>query len=78
VNWIAADIVRIQHGILIEHWDVIQTKPLRNSRRVKPQCSVTDLRDIDINAADLNSTELVATNALAALAPLVSAIGTDS
>jgi predicted SnoaL-like aldol condensation-catalyzing enzyme len=24
VNWIAADIVRIQDGILIEHWDVIQ------------------------------------------------------
>jgi predicted SnoaL-like aldol condensation-catalyzing enzyme len=23
-NWIAADILRIQHGILIEHWDVIQ------------------------------------------------------
>ena len=24
VNWIAADIVRIKDGILIEHWDVIQ------------------------------------------------------
>jgi predicted SnoaL-like aldol condensation-catalyzing enzyme len=24
VNWIAADVVRIQDGILIEHWDVIQ------------------------------------------------------
>ena len=24
VNWIAVDIVRIQNGILIEHWDVIQ------------------------------------------------------
>jgi predicted SnoaL-like aldol condensation-catalyzing enzyme len=24
VNWIAADIVRIQNGILAEHWDVIQ------------------------------------------------------
>src|ERR1700719_3712556 len=23
-NWIAADILRIQDGILIEHWDVIQ------------------------------------------------------
>ncbi|HWY53215.1 MAG TPA: nuclear transport factor 2 family protein [Terriglobales bacterium] len=23
-NWIAADIVRIQNGILVEHWDVIQ------------------------------------------------------
>ncbi len=24
MNWIAADIVRIQNGILVEHWDVIQ------------------------------------------------------
>ena len=24
VNWIAADIVRLQDGMLIEHWDVIQ------------------------------------------------------
>jgi predicted SnoaL-like aldol condensation-catalyzing enzyme len=24
VNWIAADIVRVQDGILVEHWDVIQ------------------------------------------------------
>jgi predicted SnoaL-like aldol condensation-catalyzing enzyme len=24
VNWIAADIVRMQNGILVEHWDVIQ------------------------------------------------------
>jgi predicted SnoaL-like aldol condensation-catalyzing enzyme len=24
VNWIAADILRMQDGILVEHWDVIQ------------------------------------------------------
>ena len=24
VNWIAADIVRIQNGLLVEHWDVIE------------------------------------------------------
>jgi predicted SnoaL-like aldol condensation-catalyzing enzyme len=24
VNWIAADVVRIEDGILVEHWDVIQ------------------------------------------------------
>src|SRR5271156_1882653 len=24
VNWIAADIIRIDDGILVEHWDVIQ------------------------------------------------------
>ena len=26
VNWIAADIVRVKDGILVEHWDVIQAK----------------------------------------------------
>jgi predicted SnoaL-like aldol condensation-catalyzing enzyme len=24
VNWIAADIVRVEHGVLVEHWDVIE------------------------------------------------------
>ena len=24
VNWIAADIIRIKDGVLVEHWDVIQ------------------------------------------------------
>ena len=24
VNWIAADILRIKNGVLVEHWDVIQ------------------------------------------------------
>src|SRR6201992_4375200 len=24
VNWIAADILRIEHGVLLEHWDVLQ------------------------------------------------------
>ena len=26
VNWIAADILRIKDGILVEHWDVIQNE----------------------------------------------------
>src|SRR5262245_50415186 len=29
-NWIAADILRIQDGILIEHWDVIQDEVARD------------------------------------------------
>ena len=36
-NWIAADIVRLEDGILAEHWDVIQdeaTKKLSKSRCV--------------------------------------------
>lgn len=36
VNWIAADIVRLKDGILVEHWDVIQdeaTEEQSKSRR---------------------------------------------
>ena len=29
VNWIAADILRIENGILVEHWDVIQDEVTR-------------------------------------------------
>ena len=31
VNWIAADILRIVDGILVEHWDVIQDEASRAS-----------------------------------------------
>src|SRR6266550_6889095 len=33
VNWIAADIVRIQNGILVEHWDVIQDEVSKQASR---------------------------------------------
>jgi predicted SnoaL-like aldol condensation-catalyzing enzyme len=29
VNWIAADILRIKEGLLVEHWDVIQDEVTR-------------------------------------------------
>jgi predicted SnoaL-like aldol condensation-catalyzing enzyme len=29
VNWIAADIVRIKDGVLVEHWDVIENEVTR-------------------------------------------------
>ena len=31
VNWIAADILRIENGRLVEHWDVIQDEATRAS-----------------------------------------------
>jgi predicted SnoaL-like aldol condensation-catalyzing enzyme len=34
-NWIAADIVRIQNGILIEHWDVIQDEATEEQSKSK-------------------------------------------
>ena len=33
VNWIAADILRIEDGVLIEHWDVIQDEATRESSK---------------------------------------------
>jgi predicted SnoaL-like aldol condensation-catalyzing enzyme len=35
VNWVAADIVRIQNGILIEHWDVIQDEATEEQSKSK-------------------------------------------
>src|ERR1700742_2879426 len=35
VNWIAADILRIQDGILIEHWDVIQDEVTEEESKSK-------------------------------------------
>jgi len=33
VNWVAADILRIENGILAEHWDVIQDEATREQSR---------------------------------------------
>ena len=33
MNWIAADIVRIQNGTLVEHWDVIQDEAAREQSK---------------------------------------------
>jgi predicted SnoaL-like aldol condensation-catalyzing enzyme len=37
VNWIAADIIRMKDGILVEHWDVIQDEATKEqSKSGKP------------------------------------------
>ena len=33
VNWIAADIVRIKDGILVEHWDVLQDEATKEQSK---------------------------------------------
>jgi len=33
VNWIAADVLRIENGILAEHWDVIQDEATREQSK---------------------------------------------
>ena len=39
VNWIAADIVRIENGLLQEHWMCFRTRPSRSSQEAKHRCS---------------------------------------
>ena len=34
-NWIAADILRIEDGVLAEHWDVIQNEATEEQSRSK-------------------------------------------
>jgi predicted SnoaL-like aldol condensation-catalyzing enzyme len=34
-NWIAADIVRIEDGVLVEHWDVIQDEATEEQSKSK-------------------------------------------
>jgi predicted SnoaL-like aldol condensation-catalyzing enzyme len=33
VNWIAADILRIENGILVEHWDVIEDEATKEKSK---------------------------------------------
>jgi predicted SnoaL-like aldol condensation-catalyzing enzyme len=35
VNWIAADILRIENGLLVEHWDVIQDEATEEQSKSK-------------------------------------------
>jgi predicted SnoaL-like aldol condensation-catalyzing enzyme len=35
VNWIAADILRVKNGILVEHWDVIQEEVTEEQSKSK-------------------------------------------
>jgi predicted SnoaL-like aldol condensation-catalyzing enzyme len=35
VNWIVADIVRVEKGILVEHWDVIQDEATEEQSKSK-------------------------------------------
>ena len=38
VNWVAADILRIENGILTEHWDVIQDEATRDQSKSGLPC----------------------------------------
>ncbi|MCU1261109.1 MAG: hypothetical protein JWO80_3994 [Bryobacterales bacterium] len=44
VNWIAADVVRLEGGILVEHWDVIQDEATEQQSKSRNRCSATHSR----------------------------------
>ncbi len=44
VNWIAADIVRIKDGVLVEHWDVIEDEATQEQSKSGLPCSATSSR----------------------------------
>jgi predicted SnoaL-like aldol condensation-catalyzing enzyme len=41
VNWIAADIIRMKDGVLLEHWTSFRTRLPRNSPKAETRCLVT-------------------------------------
>jgi predicted SnoaL-like aldol condensation-catalyzing enzyme len=43
VNWIAADILRVQGGVLAEHWDVIQDEATEDRSKSKALMFATTL-----------------------------------
>jgi predicted SnoaL-like aldol condensation-catalyzing enzyme len=45
VNWIAADIVRVQDGLLVEHWDIIEDEATQEqSKSGRPMFGDTFVR----------------------------------
>jgi len=49
VNWIAADILRIQDGILVEHWDVIQDEVTEEQSKSKAPMFGTSFPELPLN-----------------------------
>jgi predicted SnoaL-like aldol condensation-catalyzing enzyme len=44
VNWVAADILRIEDGVLVEHWESSRTRRLKSNPRAAGRCSATRFR----------------------------------
>jgi predicted SnoaL-like aldol condensation-catalyzing enzyme len=54
VNWIAADIVRIKDGILVEHWDVIQDEVTEEESKSKAPMFGTSFPTHQTTTATIN------------------------
>ena len=55
VNWIVADILRIQNGILVEHWDVIQDEVTESNPTARHRCLALHFRSTPTRGEPLNS-----------------------
>ena len=75
VNWIIVDIVKIEAGILVEHWDVIQDEATREQSRSGLPMFGTSFPKSDHQPA---ATPLTITEARAIVAPLYDALNRPS
>jgi predicted SnoaL-like aldol condensation-catalyzing enzyme len=53
VNWIAADILRIEDGILVEHWDVIQDEVTEEQSKSKGPYVRQHLPDLSVRCPSI-------------------------
>ncbi len=53
-NWIAADIVRIEDGVLAEHWDVLQDEAIREESQSGMPMFGTAFRSVSVRGIASN------------------------
>ena len=58
MNWIAADIVRIQDRILVEHWDVIQDEATEEQSTSKRPMFGKTFPDIQMSQHQMAQTNI--------------------
>lgn len=75
VNWIAADILRIEDGVLVEHWDVIQDEATEEQSKSKaPMFGTSFPKPVRQDAPAATASRLTIEQARAIVAPLYEAL----
>jgi predicted SnoaL-like aldol condensation-catalyzing enzyme len=75
VNWIAADIVRIEDGVLVEHWDVLQDEATeQDSTSGLPMFGNSFFEKARLAESDMTALPLTVEQARAIVAPLYDAL----
>src|SRR5262249_28034174 len=75
VNWVVADILRVENGILVEHWDVIQDEATKEQTKSKAPMFGTSFGEPPRQAAPATTASpLTVKQARAIVAPLYDAL----